>query len=352
MRINLLIVTGFAGAALGVFPLLAEGESPSWKLEACQTDTLQLSQNIVEVPKSCQQAAEKGESVLGNFAMGAFQYQLAVSPDCVQKKQEEYQWEECPIFVNLLKNGKLADKQTLPKATIKQEDNLYRWYLEKTLEGYNWRILQSETSELSNFVQFVHLDASHSGFLVTQNTSSEYGDSHTDYVLYIIEKNKLKKIWSFSDISPYSFSSFRTTEHAGKNYFLLWTGVSHLGLLEAGRTPESYDSFQPLLLYWQTDKKEVKTISLPTKGMPLYLVVGDFYPGAARAWEAISSALRSEMKCPGFLYVLATTDYPQLVRQEKAFRGNVFFTLEEAQKLQKELRECKPAIDSELILLN
>jgi len=284
-------------------------------------------------------------TVLETFAAGDFQYQIAVEP-CVKKEKIELKqrtkWEECPITVNLLKNGKRLDEKTLPLAA---EDQKFE------RDSTDPSLLNSAGSCSNCYVgvsaRLVQLDTAYAGLLVTQSSGFEWVTR--DHVLYIIDEDKLKRVWSFSDswYGGHPEMSFISPLAAGTQHFLLFeeTWVNFFG------EEEEPDWVRSSLLEWRADRKEIVRTPLPTKEFPLYAVVAGFYPKVSSAREAAKGIECAEGGA--IVRVLATDNY--LTRgqtAQKAMLGNVFFKREKAQEFQVGLKRCMPAMESEMIPLN
>lgn len=310
------------------------------------------------LPAAARASQNDAAKVLETFAAGAFQYQLAVAP-CVR--------EECPVIVNLLKNGKRVDRKTLPQAAVEGHE------FERALIRPAWsdmlfnaapelRVWNSgyEDAYVGVLARAVPLDAARVGLLVTQLTGFDV--LHRDHVLYVAEKGKLKEIWSFSDTSPPVSSAIYPVVHQGRNVLLFWKDHESYqeGYLEGRIVPHSH---QASLLIWRAKKKTLESVTLPTKEIPLYAAVIGFYPGAAQARQAaekIECPINLELLHPETvdhrpfvsIFTLVTADYPQLKNEGEAFLGNVFFTREEAQQYQEGLERCTPTTDSRIVPLN
>ncbi|MDR3054222.1 MAG: hypothetical protein LBU53_02300 [Zoogloeaceae bacterium] len=291
--------------------------------------------------------APKGHKILETFHAGEFQYQIAVEPSVVIKdpSEENEARTEYPMTIHLLKNGKRVDKAILSQASL-----LPDFRAEHFVPDYSKRKLRSWSSghEISRGVtwaQTVRLDAVNTGLLVTQSRGWEHvTDNHELYVIY---KGKLKKVWSFSGdpgspwISSWVYPVFDQKQHV--LLFLRYQSPNY--------TAKDHDTYEVDMLRWQADRGTIETIPLPVKDFPLYVVVIDFYPDMVQARETAPKPY-----CTNYWnYVLASRDYPQLGKLKNSkdfFSGNIFFTVDEAQKYQEALKQCEPATDSRIFILN
>ncbi len=298
---------------------------------------------------SCAAARMLGENagkVLETFTVGAFQYRVAVAP-CVRGT--------CPVTVDLLKNGRRVDRKTLPQAAATGDferqpiDPAWTGWLsgkEPQLRVWNSGYENGYLGVLARPVRLGWPEMAHTGLLATQ--LSGFDHLHRDHVLYVIDRGRLKKAWSFSE-SGYPMSSAVFPVMTGKDHFLLfrqeWSGFP--------QSDEEPDWQRIYLLSWRAEGKKIDAVQLPTEEFPLYAVVAGFHPNVPSAREAAK-----RMKCAEGvdLRVLATEHYPQLagngVSNGKALLGNLFFTREEARKYRDELKRCTPATDAETIPLS
>ncbi len=297
--------------------------------------------------------------VIETFDAGAYQYQLVVTP-CVERlSRYGHQETECPIVVNLLKEGKRVDSQELPlPAYIPILEHKYIWPKWGAML-YNHNPAQKVWSfgyeywHVSLLPKLVKLDDKQNGLLVTQHYGFEV--LNDEHVLYTEYKGKLQRIWSHAGLPPpYQWSEIYPVTADGKPYLLFWRN-----------SPDDQTTkHEAYLLRWNSNKKTVEPIALPTADIPLYAVAIEFYDSDEEETE-IACKRNSELhdttkenytKLIGIpyveTYILSTRNYPGLPQDKKMMSGNVFFSLEEARKLQQGLKDCEPSTDSEIIELN
>jgi hypothetical protein len=303
---------------------------------------------------SAESSSGNAAKILETFSAGVFRYQIVALP-CVKKEKTS----ECPIAVNLLKNGRRLDREILPQAAANRK------FVRRPIDpGWTYRLFDAapklrvwtsgyENDYVGVLARAVPLGATHRGLLITQLTGFER--LHRDHLLYAVENNKLKKLWSFSEdpSGRIVWSSVYPVIHQNQNYLLFWQGAQGYSKNSGDDEP---DSEQASLLNWPAGKNVIEAMPLPAKELPLYLVVSSFYSSVAQARDAVRKIAGKEVACPesvaSNILALATAEYPKLTRQEKAFSGSLFFTKSQADDFQQELTHCTPAIKSETFILN
>ncbi len=296
--------------------------------------------------------------VIETFDAGTHHYQLVVMP-CVERLSRfGYEETECPIVVNLLKEGKRVDSQELPlPAYIPILEHLYiRPSWGEMLYNHNpaqkvWSFGYDELS-ISLLPKLVQLDDQKTGLLVTQHYGFEAVNNL--HVLYTERNGKLRRIWSHTDKTTRHHSEVYPVEANGKPYLLFWKNSPDYPITR-------HEAF---LLRWNARKTAIESIALPTADIPLYAVAIEFYDSGEDEAEILcerngklqwarNESYNSLIGTPFVRsYTISTHDYASLPHDKKMMSGNVFFTLDNARKFQQGLTDCEPSTDSEIIELN
>ena len=296
-------------------------------------------------------------------------FQLGVLP-CIKKKDRFYQQDmtECPIAVRLLKGNKNVGQETLPIPAFSNKFSQNQVSTSWGTELYNTepslKIYESgdENDYVGVLARKVQLGSNINALLVTQLAGFE--KLIRNHNLYLIEKDKLKKIWSYSEGHPPNdaISTIYPVTNQGR-FSLLFskTGVSW---------EESHEfdwnksfSFVEMSLLDVNQDYQVESIELPSEKHPLYAVVAGNYSSAEEANETILKIdcdnytiekNRATGKHSIYIHslVLKSETYPDLSSENKFIVGNLFFSKDGAEEYKKALGRCTPAPDAKMVKLN
>ena len=296
-------------------------------------------------------------------------FQLGVLP-CIKKKDKIFQETrtECPIAVNLLKGNKKAGQETLPIPAWSNKFRQNQVSISWGAELYNAEPLLKiyESGDENDYVgvlaRKIQLGSNINALLVTQLAGFER--LIRNHNLYIIEKNKLRKIWSYSEGNPPNDAFSTVYPVVGQERpFLLFSKTGNFW-----EESHEYDwnksfNFVEMTMLHVNQDYQVESTELPSEKYPLYSIVTGSYSSVEEAKESVS-----KIDCDNFsleenratgthsayiqFLVLKSETYPDLSSENKFITGELFFSKDEAEKFQKALGRCTPAPDSKIIKLN